>query len=37
MYEYYVVGVTTIPYPWFIVIMNIVSKEDNPNRVIIGL
>jgi hypothetical protein len=36
MDEYYVVGVTTIPYQGLAVIINIISKEDNSYHVTIG-
>ena len=36
MNEYYVVGISAIPYPRFGVLINIVSKEDNTYRVTIG-
>ena len=33
---YYVVGVTAIPYPWFGVIIKLVSKEDITYHITIG-
>jgi len=36
MDEYYVVGVTTVPYQGLVVIINIISKEDNSYLVTIG-
>lgn len=36
MDSYYVVGVATIPYPGFGVLINIIAKEDSTYRVTIG-